>query len=246
MFTRIYNGLFRGSQDFVPELDENIRLNMQLNVVRLTGTISEIDENVMINNVDDIKIGLKKTRITDVQVDIQAEVQELHKIISRKLYSYQKAISFDKTPYIKSLKPDRKYWFKTGFHTKKEKNFYNDIYTLWIDEAVLFLDGKNELTDKILGIYSELDYHYQHQSSYDRNELEKWRFKMNKDGIIEHKCEKMTLQRILGSLITYQDGLINDNGHTRNWGLYNSSFYNLVMFRVLSKIISNLDIWLSM
>jgi hypothetical protein len=167
-------------------------------------------------------------------------VKLLHNSVSKFLYNYQKAIPFVQMPYTKSLQPNRKYWFKNGFRIKTERDFYYDILGIWITEAEKFLYGKPEETDKILAIYSELDYHYQHQDSYNRNDLQRWRFKMNKDGIIEHKCEKVTLAIVLGGLITYQEGIYNDNENTRNWGLYKSSFYNTVMLQVLNKIVNEI------
>lgn len=236
MLNRIYKYFFGNSQIFATEVNDDMRVYIK----SLTDMIDNIDGgNDMIKYQNDIEIGLEK-HTRDIGIE---DVQELHSEVSGFLYNYQRAIPFDKTIYIQDLKPANKYCFKKGFRIKKENDFYKEIiYEKWVSEAILFLNGEKEFTKKLLGIYSKLDYFYNYPTHYDRKIMEKWKFTMNKDGIFENNYdEKRTLYEILGGLITYQEGIYNDNRNTREWGLYNSSFYHIVLNRVLINIVYDIE-----
>ena len=231
MFTKIYNNLFSRSKVFLTEVNVIMRDDAE----QLMDITKEIENQQMLNHITDIKLGVKNNKF---KAEIKS-IKILHKEVSQFLYEYQKVIPFDKTSYTKGLQPDRKYWCKSGFRIKKERDFYNDIiYKKWTSEAELFLNGKKELTDKLLGIYSELDCYYQCPDTYNKKD---WKYTMNNDGIIEHKSEKVTLEQVLCGLVMYQEGIYNDNRNTREWGLYDSLFYNIVMLQVLTKIVSEIE-----
>ena len=266
MLNRIYTALFGEPKIFVTEVDDKLRKSVK----SMKDTVDVIKiYNDMICYLNDIEIGMEQCT-TNIGI---YDVQRLHVEVSRFLYEYQKAIPFDKTPYIQCLQPTRKYCFtpflfenahsgafssaksngsmrilnaqrcKKGFRVQTEDDFYKKIlYEKWVGEAKLFLIGKKEFTDKILSIYSDLDYMYNYSNTYNRKKMKNWRFRMKEDGTIANKCgEKKTLDEILCGLISYQEGIYNDNGYTRDWGLYRSSFYNIVMYNILTKIILDID-----
>ena len=236
IFNRIYNTLFGSPKIFITEVNDDMRSYLK----QLTDLVVDIDvDNNLINNLNDIKIGLE-TYAKDIGIEY---IQDLHSELSGFIYNYQKAIPFDKTPYIQCLQPTSKYCFKKGLRIIKEDSFYNAIiYEKWPGEAVNFLDGKKDLTNKILDIYSELDYHYNYPETFNRKTMQKRKFKMNKNGIIENTFgEEKTLYDIMCDLITYQEGIYNDNSNTREWGLYNSSFYYIVKYIVLTKIVHEIE-----
>ena len=236
MFSAISNRFFGHSQVLT---NTEINLSMRDDTDRLLSKYNNTTcAMVMFSNIYDIKIGLG-TYKKNIGVE---NVTQLHLTLIKFLYEYQSAIPFGKMSYIQRLQPLRKYWFKSGFRTKTLQQFCRNIHELWVDEAIIFLDGKKEFTHKILAIYSELDYHYQFPNTHNRKDMQNWEYTMNQNGTIQHKSEKVTLQQVLGGLIMYQDGIYNDNGHTRNWGLYNSSFYNVVLFKVFGKIINDIRV----
>lgn len=231
MFSRIFNAILcHSSQDFVLEMDEFMRDD-----IKRIQSIKYDTSCRMMENLDDIKIDLD-TYKKNIGIE---NVKKLDINLVKFLYDHQSAIPFGEMSYIRCLQPN-KYWFKNGFRIKTEKQFRDDINQLWVAEAVLFLNENKKLIEKILDIYSVLDYSYQHPDTYNRNDLKKWKFKMNKDGTIQHQSDKVTLERILSELIMFQEGLYNDTQKTRQWGLYNSSFYNAVLFRVFGKIIEEI------
>jgi hypothetical protein len=224
----MFNTIFGYSHQFVKQIDQDMRDKHQILVIMANDIKSNITTDLY-----DIKIGLDK------KPDFR--VKKLHNSLAEFFYTYQKAIPFNKIPDLQYLQP-AKYWFKKGLRATEQTTFYHDFYYIWINQAVIFLNDKPDLTDKILAIYSELDYYYQFPITHNKNELQNWRFKMNENGMIIHKSEIKTLQTILEELITFQEGLINDNQNTRNWGLYNSSFYNVVMVNTFIKILSDIEI----
>ena len=224
----MFNTIFGYSHQFVKQIDEDMRHKLKL----LVNMANEMKSNMEID-LDDFKIKLNKSH--------DSLVQNLHNSLAEFFYTYQKAIPFNKMPDLQYLQP-AKYWCKKGLRATKQTKFYYDFYSVWINQAVIFLNDKPELTDKILAIYSELDYNYQFPNTHNKNDLQKWRYKINQNGIIIHKSEKKTIPIILGELFAFQEGIMNDNNYTRNWGLYSTSFYNIVMVNTFIKILSDIEI----
>ena len=88
-----------------------------------------------------------------------------------------------------------------------------------------------------------MDYIYQHPDTHSMKKLKEWKFTLGQDGttIENSRGEKRTLDTMFSELITFQEGIYNDSVSTRNWGLYNSTFYNIVMYNVLIKIVSEVE-----
>jgi hypothetical protein len=53
-----------------------------------------------------------------------------------------------------------------------------------------------------------------------------------------------SLCEIVIRLIRHEDGLQLDNPETRDWGLYNSSIYHVLYYKMMEKIIEHFEKWL--
>ena len=257
----MYKCVFGPSKVFATEVNDGLRNYLK----QLKDQIDDIEyDNEMIKYIHDIEIELKPHKkdigvegdndmiknIHDNEIELKTYkkdigiegVQELHSELSGLLYHYQKAIPFEKTPYTQSLQPTSKYCFTNS--NKSYDTFYKEIITeKWASEAVHFLKGDKTLTDKILDIYTQLDYRYQHPSRYSMKKLKAWTFTMGPDGeTIENICgEKRTITTMFSHLVLFEDGIYNDGCDTRHWGLYHSAFYHIVMYKVLTKIVLEIE-----
>ena len=236
MFARMYKCVFGEAKVFATEVNDEMRSYLE----ELKSQIHNIeDDSNMIKYIHDIENGLK-TYKKDIGIE---GVQDLHSELSGFLYHYQKAIPFEKTPYTQPLQPTSKYCFKKGLRIKSEDAFYKEIITKkWASEAVLFVEGNKTLLDKILAIYTELDCQYQHPDTFSIKKLNSWKFTMGSDGVISNSYkEKHTLTEMFSELVQFEEGIYNDTSRMRHWGLYNSTFYHIVMYNLLSKIVSELE-----
>ena len=125
-----------------------------------------------------------------------------------------------------------------------EKVDKKKIDIMWIEKAKIFIKkNKDILLKKLLILFSYLDYIYESNNVFVLEKYENYMFyETDEEEIYQNKSEKkIKLDELLEMIIEYQDGLPYDNPNTYNWGLYRTSFYNLVLYEVLLELISNLD-----
>ena len=123
---------------------------------------------------------------------------------------------------------------------KMKKIIEND---LWLTSAEPFIFNNQNyeiLIIKILEIFSFLNY-LNDSSYFIINELydSYFYYQLEENVYIcdSNKSEHLTIKDILEDLLIYEDGFFGINENGRKWGLKKSSFYCIVLFDVLTKII---------
>ena len=194
----------------------------------------------------DIFMGNDQYTLDSVNKFYINDIQLLQKKLSNFLYKYQKVIPFESNIMIGCFKPKRKYILKpTKFRIKKEKEFNNDImYTKWIDEAIIFInENENIVLPKILEIYSYLNYRYNYQTTNNIKQLKLHQFKKYRDDgkFKNNNGDIVTLEQIITELVHFEYGIFNAPDSINHLGLYESSFYNKIMCKLLTNIVNELS-----
>ena len=185
-----------------------------------------------------INMGDKKYKLDNISkkgfniVYLQNEIIEL-------LYEYQYIIQFENNilhQYYSEIKLN---------NYIKINDIHEKLKTIWIREAILYIDQNREIViPKLMEVYCYLNYHFNFPSSNTEDKIlnEYFYYETFEKNVFinNYDNEKITLEEVLIELFNYQDGMYNDNKRTRNWGLYRSSFYNIIMFKILNDTIIEL------
>ena len=202
----------------------------------------------MLDHIDDVKVELNmgnhRYTLDDINdTDFHDYLKDLMETLTSFLYRYQKIIPFESSVVLNFFQRKRYFLFKNKFEIKNKKDFKNDIiYKKFIEEAIIAIHNNEDLfLQKILIIYNFLDYSYNHPSS-NIIEIEKKMYTKRGKNKFSDGYQDVTLEEILCSLISFEEGLYNAPSHINYWGLYKSSFYNLILYDSLKKIIYELGV----
>lgn len=240
MFSYIYNYFFSNNseeliqkkpdQTFYSVLND---INKQIISIKEQKLFLDIGENPY--KLDDIK-NCRYTILEDedeIEYNIVEEIQKTKKNIISFLHDYQYVISWNK-PILNEFISPKKY--------KTKKHFENKIiYWIWVNEAITYIENKKEIIlEKLLKIYSYLTCCYEYDDSFTLELLNNnylFHETYQKNIFKNNENERITLYELINGLIIHEEGIYNDNSNTKEWGLYKSSFYNIIMIEVFEKII---------
>jgi len=152
------------------------------------------------------------------------------------LYENQMAISFTETPLLKEM--------MNGYdpHYAHSFAFFDErINHLWFEYALTYLKNDTEenrtILRSLLDIYSEWDGEYQFATMYTNKIFRHmYGFRLTEEyGVFKNKLgNSCKIEDVLTGLIYYQEKGIG-------YGLYRSSFYNIIFFYVLQCLASELQ-----
>jgi hypothetical protein len=191
-----------------------------------------------LNSVSEKKVDLEMGTIFYKLDDITgehfySELSELQKNVNQFLHDYQYII-------VSKMDTLNKHYAKQTYLSNKK--ILQKQREIWFAEARQFVvENRQEMLPKLLKVYSFLD--CQFSKSFSMKKLEKYQFlETQKPWVFRNTFngKTCTLEELLTHLWTYEIGIYNDTEDTRHWGLFKSSFYNLVLFRILEKTIDEI------
>jgi hypothetical protein len=169
------------------------------------------------------------------------DINQLQKKINQFLHDYQ---------YVIMSKMDvlSKHYIKQTYLTQQKIS--NKQTIIWMNEAREFvLENREQVLPKLLTLYSFLDCMYHFSRSFSMKKLKKYQYSETEKPemfIRNDSSLTCTLEGLLKDIWRYEIGIYNDAEDTRHWGLFKSSFYNIVLLHVLEKTmqeVSNAFSW---
>jgi hypothetical protein len=214
MFAKLYNSY----RNWKTETDETSQIQIE-SISLLVNKEAPIKETISF---------LSCARFDTVNISKNSLIQ--NSLVSF-LYENQMALSFSETPLLKEM--------MNGYNPlyAHSSTFFDErIHHLWFEYTLTYLKNNTEETRHILTslleIYSDWDGEYHYPVSYNNKIFRNiYRFCLTEEhGVFKNKLgNSCKIEDVITGILYYQEKGIG-------YGLYRSSFYNVLLFLVLRNL----------